>query len=40
MRIMIGLVLVKSRYTLLIRTRVVALVRDHAVLRQTLGTVP
>jgi hypothetical protein len=39
-RSMIGLVLVKSLYTLPTWTRAVALVRDHAGLRDALGAAP
>src|SRR5437763_8858550 len=39
-RAMVGLALVKAAYTLPTWTRTVALVRDHAALRDVLGTVP
>lgn len=39
-RSMVGLALVKSLYTLPTWTRTVALVRDHAGLRDALGAVP
>jgi len=40
LRAMVGLTLVKSLYTLPTWTRTVALVRDHAALRDVLGAVP
>jgi Transposase DDE domain/Transposase domain (DUF772) len=40
LRAMVGLALVKSLYTLPTWTRTVALVRDHAALRDVLGAVP
>src|SRR5204862_1004083 len=39
-RAMVGLTLIKSIYTLPTWTRTLALVRDHAALRDTLGAVP